>query len=219
MIRLHPGICEGSVDGGEYLVGMEERGRCPGFPQSFTRTINPELMGKQFQVFLLPDDVEALVAKLRETVGVYAIGSRSESPTPTLVASPLRTQGAFVRVDCFLVPRPDASVQTRHIASQGYWSVDGLFSDVIEFSGCHYDKSTLKRGRMFYDTGFYKDVKWQDKPKEFLDWAKTVFSKAKSELKFDRDHEAYVGPLTNERRANGGVLLLQSFRGQPPVTA
>jgi len=176
-------------------------------------------MGKQFQVYLLPTDAVNLVAHLKNKIDMRLLSSRSDGPQPVEIETPVRSQGGFSRADCLLVPNISAEIKMDHIEAQAYWNVDMLFSEVIEFSGCHFDGNTLKRGRLFYDPGFYRNERWQEKSAYFLKWADSVFRHAKKFLKRLPDLEAYLGADAELWRARGGVFVALAVKGQPPIIA
>src|SRR5262249_51518887 len=112
-------------------------------------------MGKQFQVYLLPTDAAILVETLHERVAFRLLSTRSSRPEPVEAESPVLTESGFTRADCLLVPDLSVSIKLDYIEKQALWVINTLHSEVIEFSGCHFDGQTLKRGRFFYDPGFY----------------------------------------------------------------
>lgn len=107
----------------------------------------------------------------------------------------------------FHLVRPDdlASVVTRHVPAQGYWTVDVLRSPVIEFSRCFFDGQILRCGRVYYTPSFFgPDDAVVLKSSAFLDWAKLLFAVVKKNLK-RRDTE-YIGAEAEAWIASGGVL-------------
>ena len=176
-------------------------------------------MGRQFQVYLLPSDAVRLVEIIRDKVALRLLASRSSQQDPVEIESPILTQGGFTRADCLLAPIA-ASLQIRYVDKQSYWYVDTLFSEAIEFKACHFDEKTIKRGRLYYDQGFYNvQGKWQDKSPDFLTWAEKVFRTAKKTLERDPSLEAYVGRDAQRWRAAGGVFIDLAIKGQPPIIA
>jgi hypothetical protein len=173
-------------------------------------------MGRQFQVYLLPSDAVRLIKLLRQEVGLRLLASRSPGPHPIDLESPVHTEAGFTRIDCLLTPDDSISVKSAHLEKQGHWSVNTLFSEVVEFSGCHFDERTLKRGRLFYDSGFYKDEHWHDKSPYFLKWAETLFKTAKKSLKRDSHLDAYVGEDAGRWHRSGGAFVALSIKDHPP---
>lgn len=164
-------------------------------------------MGRQFQVYLLPSDAANLVELIRQQVGLSLLASRTPTPNRIEIETPIRINAGFARVDCLLAPDDSAVVKIEHLEKQNQWTVNTLFSEVIEFNGCHFDERTLKRGRLFYDKGFYLDELWLEKSINFLKWAELVFKVAKKSLNRISSLDAYVGADAAQWRSNGGVLL------------
>ena len=176
-------------------------------------------MGKQFQVYLLPSDAARMIEILRRKVGLYLLSRRSSGPKPIEIESPILTDGDFNHIGCLLVPDLSVSIKLDRIEKQGYWSINTLFSEAIEFSGCHFDKKTIKRGRLFYDPGFYEAEHWQDKSTHFLKWADTVFRTAKKSLKRVPNLDSYIGEEADHWHSKGGVFVAMAIKGNPPVPA
>src|SRR5690349_2056032 len=108
-------------------------------------------MGRQFQVYLLPSDAARLIEILRQDVGLKLLATQSLAPQAVETLAPVQTEAGFTRLDCLLVPNDPISINLDYLEKQGRWSVNTLLSEVVELSGCHFDKKTLKRGRFFYD--------------------------------------------------------------------
>jgi len=178
-------------------------------------------MGRQFQIYLLPSDTTGLVETLRREVRIRLLAIRSPGPDAVEGELPIRTQLRLAPLKCLLAPDLSIPIQLKldYIEKQGYWIVDTLFSDVIEFSGCYFDEKTLQRGRFFYDPGFYNAEQWQEKSPEFLTWAEKVFRTAKKTLKRIPSLDAYVGQDAEHWRSGGGTFVEMVIKGQPPFIA
>jgi hypothetical protein len=174
-------------------------------------------MGRQFRIYLLPSDVARLVEILRHDVGLRLLASRSPRPEPIETESPVQTDSGFTRVDCLLAPDYAISAKLDHLAKQNFWSVNTLFSEVVEFSGCHFNEKTLKSGRLFYDKGFYRDEQWQEKSPRFLKWAEIVFKTAKKSIKRVPSLDAYIGEDAERWHSAGGLLVALSIKDHPPT--
>lgn len=171
-------------------------------------------MGRQFQVYLLPPDVARLLETMRKKVGLRLLSNRSLAPEPAEIQSPVQTELGITRADCLLVPNLSVPIKLNHVEKQGHWIIDTLHSEVIEFSGCHFDGKTLKRGRLFYDAGFYKADRWQDKSSRFLNWAETLFRAVKKSLRRVPNLDAYVGEGAEHWRSAGGAFVSLAIKGQ-----
>lgn len=174
-------------------------------------------MGRQFQVYLLPSDAVRLVEVLRQQIKIRLLASRSPGSQAIEIQSPVQTSAGYTRMDCLLAPDEMIIVKVDHLEKQGHWTVNTLFSEVIEFSGCHFNNKTLKRGRLFYDTGFYNGKQWEEKSPRFLKWAEIVFKTTKKSLERVASLDAYIGEDAKDWYSSGGVLIPLSIK-LPPKT-
>ena len=106
-------------------------------------------MGRQFQVYLLPSDTLKLINLLRHEFELHTLTSRMIEPQLTEAVPILRTEDHFTRVDCLLVPNSSAEIKLDYLERQKLWSINTLFSEVVEFSGCHFGEETLKTRPFF----------------------------------------------------------------------
>lgn len=172
-------------------------------------------MGKQFQIYLLPSDTARLVDELRQKVGIRLLAVRSPGPEAVEGELPIRTELRLAPLKCLLAPDLSIPIEIKldYIEKQGYWIVDALFSDVIEFSGCYFDEKTLQRGRFFCDPGFFDAEQWKEKSPRFLEWADRLFRTAKKSLKRVPGLDAYVGVDAEQWRSSGGVFVELAIKG------
>ncbi|MBV8731721.1 MAG: hypothetical protein JO336_18090 [Acidobacteriia bacterium] len=170
-------------------------------------------MGKQIQLYLIPEDIALFEEKLRSN-DIAIIRRYSLDPRPvisdTIVVKATETVGA----DGFLVRHGDiGDVGLQYVPERAHWVVDGLRSPVIEFFGCNFDGKTLKRGRLFYETGFYEISGLRvEKPKTFQNWAMDVFKLARKMFMKDEKLGAYIGENTSQWQSEAhGILVSVSF--------
>lgn len=97
----------------------------------------------------------------------------------------------------------DAQIKTRYADSRGEWLLD-TDSEIVEFSGCHFDRAVLLSGRLYYQTNFVAGNAFQDKSPEFIRWAERVFRATKESLSYSSEMMAYVGQDAMVWRQNGG---------------
>ena len=170
-------------------------------------------MGTQIQIYLAPDDVSDFERSLK-SMGILILKRSSPVARPVISDTAKVQTAETVGVDGYFVKANDIErVLMRTISEQNYSIVDALQSPVIEFFGCHFDGKTLKRGRLFYDRGFYDAVGgWIDKPKEFETLAKDVFKLAKKMFHKDQKLDAYIGPKAREWQSKfHGAFISASF--------
>jgi hypothetical protein len=176
-------------------------------------------MGRQVQIYLLPSDAVKLIAILKQKADLRLLSGHSTTSEPHEVDSPILTAGGTTRADCLIAPIR-ASIRAEYIESQNLWSVDTLVSEVIELTACYFDGTSIKRGRMYYQVGFYNgNGVWQDKSPEFLSWAEMIFRTAKRFLKRDKALDAYVGEDAYRWRASGGLFIDLAIKGKQPIFA
>lgn len=179
-------------------------------------------MSRQFRFFLLPSDAEALIADLRDRIGLKLIDSKSSGPEPVSIESPMhsgasRRDGKIaVSAYCYLAAATGADVKMRYIAKQGYWLVDEEGSEVIQFSGLDCDGEVLIQGRFYFRSDFlFEDTIWPRR-REFLEWADRVFHRAKQSLSYSKALDAYVGRDAEVWRMNGGRFAWMRLSGREP---
>src|SRR5271170_3316773 len=142
-------------------------------------------MGRQFRFFLLPSDIDSIVAALRLKFDLKIILDTSPTSNPVEVAGPSSEwsskYGGFEYVSCRLVPSNGAGIRLRFIPTQSYWLVEDQL-ELIEFFGCDYDGKTLVAGRFYFQADMLiGDTIWP-KRKEFIEWADRVFRYTKKLL-------------------------------------
>jgi hypothetical protein len=182
-------------------------------------------MSRQFQFFLLPSDAEALIADLRDCIGLKLIDGKSSKPEPIEIHSPVReypshwTGKKTVGVNCYLAAATGADVKMHYIAKQEYWLVHEERSEVIEFHGNDWDGEILEAGRFYVKTdSLLKDAIWP-KREEFLKWADRIFRRAKTRLIYSKGLDAYIGPDARDWRSSSGRFAWIRASGREPVWA
>jgi hypothetical protein len=164
-------------------------------------------MGRQFRFFLLPSDIDSIVASLRLKFDLKIILDKSPTPNPVEVAGPSSEWsvkfGGFEHISCCLVPSNETDIRMRFIPTQAYWLVEDQL-ELIEFSGCDYDGRTLVEGRFYFQADMLiGDTIWP-KRKEFIEWADRIFRHTKKLLIRSKELDAYVGKDAYKWRQEGG---------------
>lgn len=103
----------------------------------------------------------------------------------------------------YLARREDLNdIQLKFLPSQYYWYVDSLQSPVIKYSRCYFTDTMIRRGRLWFQPGAYKDSEWIDKNQDFVEWADTIIKKIRRKLKRykhqkgEYTYSEYVGEST-----------------------
>jgi hypothetical protein len=162
-------------------------------------------MSRQFRFYLLPSDIERVVAELRARFGVKVIEADSPKISPVEIDSPVRAAslGDATSIYCYLMPPAGADIKTWYMVKRQLWAVD-ISSEVIQFSGCDYDGNVLLIGRFYFQTDFLDgDSIWRKRP-EFLAWAGKIFRWTKKFLHWSKELQAYVGEDAMRWKQNGG---------------
>lgn len=162
-------------------------------------------MGRQFRVYLVPSDIERLVAELRSRVGAKIIAAISSAMTPMEIDSYFQRAeyNGSTYVHCYLVPSSGAEIKLSYIPKRQLWSVNES-SEAVEFSGCDYHGDVLEIGRFYFQTDMLiGDAIWPKRP-EFLNWGDQLFRTTKRLLHRDKAMDAYVGEDALRWRQRGG---------------
>lgn len=168
-------------------------------------------MSRQFRCFLLPSDIEALIAHLKRDVGLTLIDPRSSSQTPTVIDTPMHDNPPLpgrrdsVSAHCYLI-QDGAELRSNYIEKQGYWFVHEDQSEVIQFTGFEFDGTVLVEGRFYFQSDvLLGDAIWP-KRDEFLRWANRIFRCAKRHLSYRRGLDSYVGEAASAWKEDGGLF-------------
>jgi len=177
-------------------------------------------MSRQFRLYLLPSDIEDLLIDLRSQFDLKILQAYSKTAIPVELASPIQRwprnarQAAHTSVHCYLAARSEADLQMWFAGKRGEWILDEK-SEVIQFSGCDFDGTTLAEGRFYFQTDQLSRDAIVPKRREFLTWADRVFRRAKKDLHRSNTLDAYLGPSTVAWWKSGGSLA--SGTGQPAL--
>jgi hypothetical protein len=152
-------------------------------------------MGRQINFYLLPEDTDIIEKVLREKVEISFWEDISNSPAPEEASSlKIESMGKSPLTVYLSLPKHGKDIVCKQVQNQGYWTVDDLRSPVLEFSRCYFDGVVLRRGRFFYQTGYYgDDDNWVDKPESFIKWAEKIFRLLKKLLKKPSGQDYYFG--------------------------
>jgi len=132
-------------------------------------------MGQQINFFFSDEDTQVFDQKIRGQLDFVVI----KQPTRRLGLEPSQTtrfeaDGEWLKV--FLVRRCDLhQVRFKQVLAQRYWLVDDLRSPVVEYSRCFCHNGVLRRGRLFFDEGYFDEAgRWTLKPDTFTVWASSI---------------------------------------------
>lgn len=152
-------------------------------------------MGRQVNFFMHPDDLKEFQREFLENSSILSINSRSKSSVPEILETTQMSgeNGSWLQI--FLVQKENFSeVKMQYIKDQNYWMVDDSISPVIEFDRCYFDEKILRRGRIYFQTGFYDmKEKWKERSEEFIKWADSLLRWIRKKYKRDARSGFYIG--------------------------
>jgi len=178
-------------------------------------------MSRQFQLYLLPSDADALIRELKSTIDLKIIQDESPTPVPVELQSPVRNHSTRFRnvqassIRCNLMQASGAQLQMNFYKNPDRWIPDES-AEVIESSGCDFNGALLLIGRFYVQTDKLVGNEILDKRPEFTKWADTVFRKAKKLLHYNSELAAYVGnDAANFRKQGGRFVHWVKANGEP----
>lgn len=168
-------------------------------------------MGRQIQIYFSPDDVQALEKVVKEQLGAVVVAHRHPADHAEPITSTVSKNAEGLRSFGYLARMQDlGNIVLRHVPTQGYWVVDETRSPVVELDGGFDDGKILRRGRLYFQKGFYgEDGRWVNKPQDFLQWAEEILKLAKKLSRRDQKLDAYIGRSAAEEQ-NAGCALVAS---------
>lgn len=180
-------------------------------------------MSKQLYVYMLPKDIEQVIAALVEKVHVAIMSPTASHPEPRWAKSALRSTSVLpseeaTSVHCCLVAEKPGKIKFKHYPKQSIWRVTDD-SEVMFFSGCDFDGEVLVRGRFYCQTDMLEGGHIVPKSSEFIRWTDAVLRLAKRNLQRVADLDAYVGPEAAAWRQNGGRFASLVLPGHGIVPA
>ena len=152
-------------------------------------------MGHQVNFYVTPKDIMDIERRLQGRDPLAIILDRSNTSEPRVVSSLDFQENGRPWLFLFLVrPEDLPKVVMNYVPAQGYWTVETLYSPVIELTRSFFDGQILRQGRVYYVDGFYgPDRAWIEKREAFRSWAKSVLALIKKTLK-RREDGWYIGP-------------------------
>ena len=162
-------------------------------------------MGYQISCYLSVQDSVFLEQQLLQLDDSVILKDRSRGPYPATVFSTDLIENENRQYFFYFARRVDLdAIVMAEVPTQGYWSINDLFSPVVEFTLGRFDGEVLRRGRFYYTDSYYDNQRRLiQKPVEFLNWADQVLNEAKRLLTYDRQLQSYLGSEAVEMRKSG----------------
>lgn len=177
-------------------------------------------MGRQFRFYLLPSDLDQLLANLRAEYGLRILTTSSDKPEPLeldLATSnyiEIASSGVYSFGQYYLASGADAKTYMFYGDKLQKWHINSEQSELIELSTSDYGSGVLTEGRFYYQ----KDMLSPDatvivpKSPDFVRWAESIFRAAKKQLKYSSELEAYIGLQAEVWRQQGGQFVYNHSR-------
>ena len=141
------------------------------------------------------------------------VGRNSANPKPFELDSPICKRSPLIGTeesvftDCYLVPVSGADIRMAYYPTQRHWKIVDS-SEIIEFSGCDYDKKILVCGRFYYQNDLLVGDTICPKKKGFIEWADRIFRTTKKRLPRSKGLDA----RGEKMRRNGEKRVANLYR-------
>lgn len=141
-------------------------------------------MGRQINFYLHPGDYQEFEELLLATGDIIFLPhfhyDGKVRTVDTTIPTDLREEGSKI----YLVRRQDfRQMKLHHIEKFGYWLVDNNDLPVLHYDRCDFANGKIIRGRLYFQPSFVKDMKWVNKPEDFVSWSDHVIKTARRKLK------------------------------------
>ena len=150
-------------------------------------------MGKQVNFFMLPEDQLEFEGWLMARGDVCFLNEPLKMQELEILPTLIVPEMGKTWLSVYLAQHNNLEdIRVEYVSNQNYWLIDQRYSPVIEFSRCYFDGKILRRGRLYFCTGFYSDEE-QEKEKQFVNWANKILKWIRTN--YDRDPHTgfYVG--------------------------
>lgn len=172
-------------------------------------------MGRQFRMFVLPSDFEAILAELRHNFGIRILADAAPSAHLLELATPYKhwesPDETVQRIHVYLAQTESRNVFQWYAAERQEWLLEDDRSEVIQISGFDFyaDRKLLIEGRFYFRKDFVTGNAATGhtlvtKSAEFLRWADQVFRTSKKGMRYSKHLMAYIGRDADEWRKSGG---------------
>src|SRR5690349_20516976 len=131
-------------------------------------------MSHQINFYLTSSDLDVFESDLRSTGNVIFLADRSPTERAVIIQSlAFGPEETFSKVH-LVRPQDLEEVVANFAPKRSEWFLDSMRSPVIELSRGRLKGRQLKRGRLFFQDGYYgPDRQWKSKPLDFVRWAKS----------------------------------------------
>lgn len=150
----------------------------------------------QINFFMHPDDLLEFEQVLGDARQVSFIQEPLQSEIPVLVDSLINNVGGSTWLRAYVVRKPDyPKISSYFVKGQGYWLIDEKRSPVVEIMRSFFDGKIVRRGRLYYCTGYFDDKEnWLEKDADFVSWGKQLTTLIRRKYTRDKETGYYIGP-------------------------
>jgi len=153
-------------------------------------------MGRQTNFFMLRDDLIAYEQMIRQSSEVCLLKSQSNSQDPEVITTFLDAETGTTEIWLYLARAMDLEkVVTEAVPTQGYCRILEGTSPVVQFNSGYQKDNVLKRGRLYFQPGYYNDSDcWVEKSSDFIRWADGLLRWIRRHYRRDSKTGYYIGP-------------------------
>lgn len=143
-------------------------------------------MGRQVNFFLNAEDQKDFVELLGTWENLVFLPDRSLTGKATIPDQGFRTCESD-DLSLYLVRKEDLhEVKFYFLPNQNCWYVDSLRSPVIQYSRCYATDSLIRRGRLYFQPGYYEESDWVEKDHAFVAWADRIIKTVRRKLRLHK---------------------------------
>jgi hypothetical protein len=152
-------------------------------------------MGRQVNFYMLADDLLEFEKILHSKENILLVEARLSAPELQIIDTLVVPEMGKTPLLLYLVREKDIEEVIIKSVAQKYWAIDILRSPVVELMRSYHNESIVRRGRLYFQPGFYDDNNcWMDKSQEFIKWANSLLRWVRQNYKRDSETGFYVGP-------------------------
>lgn len=120
--------------------------------------------------------------------------------------SPPQDEGSLYKI--YLIKKEYIrNIKLRFVDIQNYWTID-FNMPVVEFNRCYYNDKIMRRGRLYFETGFYdKNGSSVEHPKDFIEFADELLKWVRKHYSRDKKTGFYVGPHAKKWQEKTGGMF------------
>ncbi|PIT87393.1 MAG: hypothetical protein COU31_03160 [Candidatus Magasanikbacteria bacterium CG10_big_fil_rev_8_21_14_0_10_40_10] len=165
-------------------------------------------MGKQINFYMHPEDLKKFDSVLKQEIDLKIFYTTSKENGLDFLDDVVIKKYGEERITVMLTKDLYLKNIKLNRIKENQWSVDSIFSPVLEFVRCYFDGKQIRLGRLYYQEGYY-DARglWQKHPDEFIVWCKKMCGLVEGMSKHDKQTSAYIFPHALEWRNKGGKFL------------